>query len=126
MLNMNFIRDNFNKKFKNISNKCNTKILNEWIIDLYDFDTQIIKWKSDKINKIMSLQEADEDETLEFGYAVGKAGLNFEYFDLFIQMKGTNHKVDIIFKLYKLWFIEDKSPEEMESILEEYCKEYNK
>lgn len=85
----------------------------------------LARWQSEDLMKVMNLQEADADEILQFGYAVDKSGLDYEYDDLFILTMNANEKAEVIFEIYKLWFIEHKSPAEMESLLEAYAKQLN-
>ena len=73
----------------------------------------------------MRLQEADEDEVLQFGYAIGKSGLEFEYDDLLINTIDSHNKVTEIFAIYRLWFMENKSPQDMEKVLDDYYETFN-
>lgn len=85
----------------------------------------LARWQSEDLMKVMRLQEMEAGEILQFDYVIGKSGLDYEYDDLLIEAMDTNEKAEVIFAIYKLWFIENKSPAEMESLLETYDKQLN-
>ncbi len=122
-----YIRDDFSRRFEGQAQKENLKISNlcplphPFSLD----DTFLARWQSESLMKVMRLQEAEEDEILQFGYAIGKSGIDYEYDDLVIIAMASDEKVETIFEIYKLWFIENKSPMEMENILENYYKQLN-
>jgi len=122
---MEKIRNELKKRINILSENEKIKMLPEWFSPPFPSDSILTNWKDENAKRVMRLQEADEDEILEFGYAIGKSGLNYEYDDLLIYTINSNDKSEVIFNIYKMWFIENKSPKEMEKILEEYEKKYN-
>jgi hypothetical protein len=121
------IRDDFLRRFETLAQAANLQISNlcPWPHPLPLEDTLLARWQSEDLMKVMRLQEADADEILQFGYAIGKSGIDYEYDDLLIEAMDTNEKAEVIFEIYKLWFIENKSPAEMESLLAPYDKQLN-
>jgi len=103
----------------------NLKTTNEWHLHIPPDDLLLVKWKSEPLKKVMRLQEADEDEVLQFGYALGKSGLEFEYDDLLINTIDSHNKVNEIFSIYRLWFLENKSPQDLEKVLDDYYEKFN-
>jgi hypothetical protein len=119
------IRNNFKQRFQQIAERQNLKTTNEWHLHIPPDDLLLVKWKSEPLKKVMRLQEADEDEVLQFGYALGKSGLEFEYDDLLINTIDSHNKVTEIFSIYRLWFLENQSPQDMEKVLDDYYEKFN-
>lgn len=119
------IRNSFKQRFQQIAERQNLKTTNEWHLHIPPDDLLLVKWKSEPLKKVMRLQEADEDEVLQFGYALGKSGLEFEYDDLLINTIDSHNKVNEIFSIYRLWFLENQSPQDMEKVLDDYYEKFN-
>jgi sulfite reductase alpha subunit-like flavoprotein len=122
-----YIEKVFQRRFEELTKKVQLKASDvyEWPHKSPLEDEFLISWRSEGLMKVMRLQEAESDETLQFDYAVGKSGIDYEYDDLLVVAMNSNEKVETIFEIYKLWFIENKSPAEMEEIMETYFKRFN-
>ena len=127
MPDMEYIRDDFLKRFRKLARDECIRVLEQWFPPPFPEDTIVTNWISEDLKKVMRIQEDDygDDGEFQFGGFVGKAGLDYEYDDLCVIAVSSNEKVREIFELYKLWFIEDIHPEEMSGILESYSKRLN-
>jgi hypothetical protein len=125
--NIKYIRDDFKRRFEELSKQEHLEISNEcpWPYNLSLEDNYIVRWLSENLARSMTMQETGENETLRFDYVIDKVGVDLEYDDLFVMTKNTNEKAETIFEIYKLWFVENKSPEEMGETLETYFKGFN-
>lgn len=122
-----YIEEDFKRRFEELTKKEVPKAS-----DVYEGvykspldDEFLLSWRSEGLMKVMRLQEAEEDQTLQFDYAIGKSGIDYEFDDLLIVAINSNKKVEMIFEIYKLWFTENKLPEEIEEILVAYFKRLN-
>ncbi|GEM_PF-2699056 len=115
MKNLRDIKNNFYAQFNNLAQNRATIPFVPLALPFDDF--LIAKWQSEPLKKILRLQEMEEDDTLGFGYALGRAGLEWQYHDLLIITQFANEKVALAFEIYQLWFEQNKSPSEMEEIL---------
>jgi hypothetical protein len=128
MMDMRYIRDDFLKGFKKLARDKQINLLDEWFPPPFPEDTIVINWRSEDLKKVMRIQEDDygDDGTFQFNGFVAKSGLDYEYDDLCVIAVASNEKVHDIFDLYRLWFVENVSPKEMEGILESYFGRLNR
>jgi hypothetical protein len=125
-MNTEFIRSDFKKKMNEIFKQENIYLIDEWF-EAYDVNDRVImNWKSEELKKTMRIQEADSGETIQFAGYIDKCGLNYEFDDIFIQAINVNTKVNEIFNIYKLWFINNEKAEVLQKILDEYSDYFNK
>jgi hypothetical protein len=120
MKNMSNIRSQFIEKFNQSNDFSKNNDVNEWGKIPFDEDTTVINFKSDSLMKVMMINESSDKEILKFSYFLAKTGEKYEYNLLSIELNNSDQNVDKIFSIYKLWFIDNKSPDEMEIILEKY------
>lgn len=125
-IDMKSIRNDFKRKFYQLAKQEKIEIINEWKIPIPEDDTLLLKWKSEDLKKIMTIQEENPDATFKFDYVVDKTGLHFEYDYILVCTRHSHKQVELILALYKSWFIENKTPEEMEHLLEEYFTKLNR
>ncbi len=114
------IRTEFKAKFSEIAGAENLPLIEEWFAPPWEEDNLVVSWISRPQKRVMRVQEADDGETLPFGYAIGKAGAQREYDDVFVQVVSANQKANEILQLYKSWFIELLSPQQMDTVLQSY------
>ena len=121
-----FIRNDFLKKFTKLAIEECTRLLDRRLPPLFPEVVVVANWISEDLKKVMRIQETEDDEVFQFDGFVKKTGLDYEYDELCVVAVASNGKVRELFELYKLWFIEDISPEGMEGILESYRERLNK
>lgn len=120
------IRNTFNQRFQEraIAEQIDKTNLCSWPYSFYHNDNFIARWLSEELLRVMRVDESDDD-IFKIDYVVDKSGVDYEYGDLLIVTNQTDEKVELIFEIYKLWFVEQKSTEEMEQILDKLCQTYN-
>ena len=125
-----YIRKNFQSRFRKLATDKGIRVVDDWVLmypsPLND-DPVLANWISEGLKKTLRVQEDyyDDDGTFQLGGFVAKTGLDYEYDNVCVIAVSSNEKVREIFELYKLWFIEDISPKEMERVLESYSELFN-
>ena len=127
---MKHIRNDLRRRFTELATIEGISVVDDRILRYglpFEEDTILTSWISEDLKKVMRIQESDygDEGTFQFSGFVAKAGLDYEYDDLCVIAVSSNEKFREIFELYKLWFIEDSSPEEISGILESYSKRLN-
>lgn len=134
MSTMKDIRNDFKKKFYQLAEQENIEVTNEWDLPIPEWNCILLKWKSEHLKKIISVQEEDEEDSdslFKFSYVVDITMVYSEeqgyeqYNSITILTKNSHQQVETIFDIYKLWFIDKKTPKEMEHLLEEYFTKLN-
>ena len=130
MPDMEYIKYDFRLRFRKLATDAGIRVVDDRILKYplpFSDDTILASWISKDLRKVMRVQESDYDDgTFQFDGFVGKSGLDYEYDDLCVIAVASNEKAKEIFDLYKLWFIENISPEKMEGILESHFERFNK
>ncbi len=104
------IKEEFIKSFDKLIDKSKSK---RTVFDTIPFDPPIMKWE--KGNRVLRLQEADEGTEINFGYAFGKSGLDFEFDELLLIVIRMDKRAYEISKIYNWWIVEIESEREIEN-----------
>ena len=124
---LEFIKKDFMEKFRKLGKNENLSMKLERDEPEPYFlgaDIRIMDWRSKKMRKMMTLYEPMTESIFDF--AAYTRGLRYHDDDdngFVVMCRDSNLNVELIFDLYKKWFVEDISWEEMEEIAEKLNRE---
>jgi len=95
-----------------------------WFEPAFPDDPLVGAWIAEPARRSLRLQEADEDEPLIFTYAIGRGGEHKDLDDLFLQIKSSDQRADLVLEIYRLWLHDGLPPERMDRLLTQIEKAY--
>jgi hypothetical protein len=115
--NFGSLRSTFKESFYKLVTDNQVTACKEWEAPMPEFVPVLIKLFDEKTNRILTVEENDTNDVFDFDYAIRKTGMHFEQDDLLLIYKNALENLPSIFEVYKKWFIEKITTEEMEKIL---------
>ena len=89
-----------------------------WFGPVYPEDPLVVSWRSDAKRRTLRIQERDEDDSIEFDWVIGKSGED-DFDDLLVEVKYCDRGVDLLFEIFRQWFVDDVDIDLMKTLLEE-------
>jgi len=119
-MNMKDIRTTFLREFAARADDRGIRLEPAWFPPPFDDDEIMANWISKKKMRVMRVQEVPVGDELDFGYALGRTGEHDDYDDLLIVTRDTHMRAKEILEFYIHWFVEERSAEDMERILDSH------